>query len=166
MDGIKFGDQELSKDKTAGIMDTGTSLIYAPQDAVTKMTQSLGAQFVPQVGLYMMDCSTTVPDLEFTIGGNKVTIPGSDLILKDDSGAYCFYSIATMNVDFANMDEVATLDEELADGVMQQMNKFVGESAIPIPTGYDAWLVGDTFLRKVYTIYDYGKNKFGYAKLK
>ena len=156
----------MSKEKTAGIMDTGTSLIYAPQDVVMKMTEAIDAQFVPQVGLYMVDCSAAVPDLEFTIGGSKVTIPGSDLIVKDDSGAYCFYSIATMNFGAADMSDVVTLDEELADGVIQQMNEFVGESAIPIPAGYDAWLIGDTFLRKVYTVYDYGQNKFGYAKLK
>lgn len=166
LDGIKFGDQEMSKEKTAGIMDTGTSLIYAPADVVQKMTNSLGAMFVPQVGLYVVDCGTKIPDLEFTIGESKVTVPGSDLVIKDDSGQYCFFSVATMNFGAANMDEVTTLDEELADPVIDQMNKFVGESSMPIPAGYDAWLVGDTFLRKVYTIYDYGQNKFGYAHLK
>lgn len=156
----------MSSEKTAGIMDTGTSLIYAPADVVQKMTKALGAMFVPQVGLYTVDCATTIPDLEFTLGASKVTVPASDLIIKDDSGAYCFFTVSTMNFGAANMDEVTTLDEELADGVINQMSKFVGQSTMPIPAGYDAWLVGDTFLRKVYTIYDYGKNKFGYAKLK
>jgi hypothetical protein len=165
LDGIKFGDTELSKEKTAGIMDTGTSLIYAPADVVKEMTDALGAQYVPQIGLYTMDCDKTVPDLEFTIGASKVIVPGSDLIIKDDSGLYCFYSIATMNFG-VDMSEATTLDEELADGVIEQMNKFVGESALPVPEGYDTWLVGDTFLRKVYTVYDYGASKFGYAKLK
>jgi hypothetical protein len=162
---VKFGDQVMTEGKTAGIMDTGTSLIYAPRDVVATMTQALGAMYVPQVGLYMLNCNTNIPDLEFTIGGNKVVIPGSDLMVKDDSGTYCFYSVATMNFS-VDMNEVATLDEELADGVIGQMNSFVGESALPIPDGYDVWLIGDTFLRKVYTIYDYGQNKFGYAKLK
>jgi hypothetical protein len=165
LDGIKFGDQELTHDKTAGIMDTGTSLIYGPQDAVDKMTQAIGATYIPMVGLYTIDCSTVVPDLELTIGGNKVSIPGSDLIVKDDTGMYCFFTIGAMDMGLSMGDSV-TLGEELADGVIEQMNKFVGQSALPIPEGYDTWLVGDTFLRKVYTIYDFGENKFGYAKLK
>ena len=163
---MKFGDQKMSAEKTAGIMDTGTSLIYAPQVVVTKMVQAIGATFVPQVGLYMVDCGSTLPDLEFTIGGNKITVPGSDLVLKDDDGRYCFFTVSTMNFGAADTSDVATLNVELGDEIIQQMNNFVGESALPIPAGYDAWLIGDTFLRKVYTIYDFGNKKFGYAKLK
>jgi hypothetical protein len=166
LDKIKFGDQEVGKGRTAGIMDTGTSLIYGPQSAVQTMAKSLGGSFAPQVSMYMIDCSTTVPDMEFTIGGNPITIPGSDLVLRDDSGNYCFFTVAIMNFGEAAFDRVATLNEDLSDGVIDQVNRFVGSSALPVPAGYDIWLVGDTFLRKVYTVYDYGANKFGYGKLK
>jgi hypothetical protein len=61
----------------------------------------------------MLDCNTNIPDLEFTISGNKVVIPGSDLMVKDDFSTYCFYSVATTNFGI-DMNEVVTLDEELA----------------------------------------------------
>ncbi|EED90965.1 predicted protein [Thalassiosira pseudonana CCMP1335] len=131
MDEVRFGGNVVSSGKTAGIMDTGTSLLYGPQDIVMNMATSLGGQFLPQVQLFLIDCDTTVPDLEFTIGGMAINIPGSELM-----------------------------------SVVDQMNRLVGDPSSPIPAGFSTWLMGDTFLRKVYTIFDYGEQKIGYATLK
>ena len=149
-------------------MDTGTSLIYGPQGQVMPMAMKLGAQFVPQVSLFMIDCGTTVPDLEFTVGGKAVNIPGDELVVQDDSGSYCFFTVAIMQ--FAGSSDVDTLDEELEESVVHEMRDLAGPmgSTSPIPAEYhgNTWLMGDTFLRKQYTIYDYDNKKFGMADLK
>jgi hypothetical protein len=165
IDQVKFGSDVVSGSKTAGIMDTGTSLLYGPMQTVLQMGSSLGAQFVPQVNLFMVDCDSDVPDLEFTIGGEPYTISGSDLIVKDDSGEYCFLGVSMMNM-MGSEESAAlnteTVSEELADEIQQ---KLAGAGS-PIPYGYDTWLVGDTFLRQTYTIFDYENQRIGYAKLK
>jgi len=164
---VKFGDDAVSMGKTAGIMDTGTSLIYGPQLQVMQMTANMGAQYVPQVGLFLIDCATTIPDLEFGVGSQSYKISGDQLVVKDDSGQYCFFTVAMMS--FANDGEVDTLDEELDERVVREMADFAGEAPVnPIPPEYmgNTWLIGDTFLRTVYTIYDYDNKKFGLAELK
>lgn len=167
VDHVKFGDIVISTRNTAGIMDTGTSLLYGPQDAVMGMAKQIGGQFVPQVRMFMIDCNTQIPDLEFKIGGQPYTIPGEALTIKDSSGRYCFLGISIMNFGEENEATQATLAEELAEDVVEEVNRLVGATAeSPIPSGYDVWLVGDTFLRQIYTIFDYGNKRIGYAKLK
>ena len=166
MDKVTFGTQILSATTSSGIMDTGTSLIYAPKEIAAEMAKSLGGQFLPQVSLYMIDCEQDVPDLEFVIGGTPVVVPGEDLIIQDDSGMYCFFTVSAMNFGDESVGDVATLDEELADSFVDQVARFAGTSELPVPEGLDTWLVGDTFLRKIYSIYDYDNKKFGFATLK
>mmetsp|Transcript_8309 Transcript_8309/g.18615 ORF Transcript_8309/g.18615 Transcript_8309/m.18615 type:complete len:439 (+) Transcript_8309:97-1413(+) len=163
---IKFGDTVISKGKSGGIMDTGTSLIYGPQAQVMPIAKSVGAQFVPQVGLFMVKCGTVLPDLEFTIGGKALKIPGDKLLIKDDSGKYCFMGMAVMQ--FAEDSEVDTLGEELEEKVVGEMKNLAGAPVTPVPPQYqgNTWLMGDSFLRQFYSIYDYTNKKFGMADLK
>lgn len=165
MDKVSFGNLELSSGMSAGIMDTGTSLIYAPREIANKMAKSMNAQFVPQVSLYMIDCDNEVPDLEFIIGGKPITVSGEDLVLQDDSGEYCFFTVSAINFGEQDLEEVVTLDEQLAGNVVDQVSKLVGTNALPVPSGMDTWLVGDTFLRQIYSVYDYDNKRFGFATL-
>ena len=166
MDKVSFGGKEITSAKTGGIMDTGTSLIYGPQGQVMSIANSMGAQYVPQVGLFMIDCDTKVPDLEFTIGGQGYKITGDQLVVKDDSGEYCFFTVAIMA--FAGDSEVDTLDADLEEQVVEEMRKIHKEPSSPIPPEFagNTWLVGDIFLRTIYSIYDMDEKRFGMAELK
>lgn len=167
MDQVKFGDKVITTGKTGGIMDTGTSLLYGPTNQVMTMASSLGGQFVPQVGMFLIPCGSTIPDLEFTIGNTPYTVPGSNLQLKDDSGKYCFLTVAIMQ--FASEGtQLDTLEEELEEQVVQEMQDLAGKPVTPVPSEYagNTWLVGDIFLRQIYSIYDFDNQKFGIAQLK
>lgn len=161
VDRITFGGQAVSTSTSSGIMDTGTSLIYAPPTIAQEMATSLGGMYFPQLQLYMIDCNTAVPDLEFTIGGKSVVLPGNELILQDDTGAYCFFTISSMN--FGEQQEASTKD--LADEVVEQITKLAGTSSLPVPDNMDTWLLGDSLLRKIYTVWDFDEQKFGLADL-
>mmetsp|Transcript_27263 Transcript_27263/g.47258 ORF Transcript_27263/g.47258 Transcript_27263/m.47258 type:complete len:439 (+) Transcript_27263:113-1429(+) len=167
MDQVKFGDTVITTGRTGGIMDTGTSLIYGPKDQVMGIVKTIeNAKFLPQVGLYNIPCDTELPALEFQIGEEFYDIPGEKLMVKDDSGKYCFFTIAVMQ--FAANSESDTLDEELEEKVVDEINNLVGHPATsPIPSEFslNTWLMGDVFLRRSYTIYDYDNKKFGLAKL-
>ena len=183
---VKFGDKQISAGGSGGIMDTGTSLIYGPESQVQPMAASLGAQFVPQVGMFMVPCTTQIPDLTINVvdtqnekpiltGGKAVTIPGSALTIKDQTGQYCFLGIAIMRFagEASNVD---TLDADLKEEVVQEINHLTGNnpgtgvSGVigPVPIGMqgNSWLLGDTMLRQFYSIYDYEQKKFGIADLK
>jgi hypothetical protein len=168
MDEVKFGSKTISTG-TAGIMDTGTSLIYGPQDQVMTMARMLDAQYAAQVGLFLIDCETEVPDLEFTVGGKAVSVPGADLVIKDDTGRYCFLAVSIMQFGGAGADADNTLDGELEEEVVEGIKRrSVGSGGEPIPFEYsgNVWLMGDSYLRQFYSIWDYDNQKFGLADLK
>ena len=161
MDSIKFGDDVVAASPAGAIMDTGTSIIYGPEGQVRAMVAAIdGAAFNFMIGMYSLPCDATVPDLEFTIGGQAYPIPGKDLIIKDDDGSGCFLAVANMMFFGGGARDGAR--EELATGADD------GDGGGPIPVEFsgNTWLVGDYFLRHYYTIYDYDNEKFGLADLK
>jgi cathepsin D len=153
IDQVSFGGVPVSTiGESAAIMDTGTSLIYGPESQVSPMAEQLGGQFVPQVGLFLIPCDATIPDLEFTVGGKAVTIAGKQLVVKDDSGKYCFFGVAIMDIGVES----------------RVVENLAGTPSMPIPSKFrgNTWLMGDTYLRQIYTIWDYENKKFGIADLK
>jgi len=164
VDKVTFGGKTIADTNVAGIIDTGTSIIYGPQKEVTEMVQAVRGQFVPQVGLFLVDCDTEIPDLAFTIGGQETSIPGSQLMVKDNSESYCFFTIAVMNFGTGNMEGVETMDEELEDNVVDEMSRLSGGPSDL--TGRSTWLMGDTWMRQVYNLFDFDNNRYGIAKLK
>eukprot|EP00584_Thalassiosira_punctigera_P005285 CAMPEP_0172539184 /NCGR_PEP_ID=MMETSP1067-20121228/10441_1 /TAXON_ID=265564 ORGANISM="Thalassiosira punctigera, Strain Tpunct2005C2" /NCGR_SAMPLE_ID=MMETSP1067 /ASSEMBLY_ACC=CAM_ASM_000444 /LENGTH=445 /DNA_ID=CAMNT_0013324829 /DNA_START=87 /DNA_END=1424 /DNA_ORIENTATION=- len=168
MDQVKFGDTVITTEKTGAIMDTGTSLLYGPQDQVDQITSAFeGARYVPRLSLYNIPCDTDIPNLEFQIGGQAYNIPGDNLMITDDSNKYCFFAVAIMK--FAVSSEVDTLDEELEEKVMDEIKNLAGEAGqSPIPSEYkhNTWLMGDSFLRQQYNIFDYDNEQFGLAELR
>ncbi|CAH2221080.1 gastricsin-like [Pelobates cultripes] len=72
-----------------GIVDTGTSLLTAPQQVFSSLMQSIGAQ-QDQNGQYVVSCSSiqNLPTITFTIGGATFPLPPSAYVLQQNSG-YC-----------------------------------------------------------------------------
>ena len=164
VDQVKFGEKVVADSKVAGIIDTGTSLIYGPKEQVDGMVAAIGGRFIPTIGLNLIDCKTTIPDLSLTIGGHEVKIEGSKLMVQDDSKQYCFFTVAPMMFGRAH-EEGESVEEDMEEEVIDRMSRLVGEG-LPVPPGYHTWLLGDTFMRPVYNIFDYDNKKYGIAALK
>ena len=166
MDKVSFGDAVVTTARTGVIMDTGTSLIYGPQTQVEPMVQSIkGAKYYAQLGLYNIPCESDIPSLQFQIGGEAYVVPGDALKIKDDSGNYCFFSVAIMK--FAADSEIDTTDEVLEERVVGEIRTIAGVvSPIPEEFQHNTWLMGDVFLRRQYSIFDYENERFGLAELK
>ncbi|EJK62055.1 hypothetical protein THAOC_17352 [Thalassiosira oceanica] len=166
VDQIKFGDKVVADSKVAGIIDTGTSLIYGPKEQVAGMVAAIGGRFIPKIGLNLIDCNTKIPDLSLTIGGHEVKIEGSKLMIQDNSKQFCFFTVATMMFGFGSaQEEGESVEEEMEEEVIDQMSRLAGEG-LPIPAGYHPWLLGDTYMRQVYNVFDYDNQKYGIAVLK
>lgn len=77
------GEKTFCVDGCNAIADTGTSLIAGPTDEIKKLNEMIGA--TPIVGgEYTIDCNkiSTLPALDFNIGGKKFTLTGEDYVLK------------------------------------------------------------------------------------
>lgn len=129
------------------------------------MLASLGEfvlwKFNPKINLYQIQCDADVPDLKFVINGTDYVVPGDDLVFQDDSEQYCFFGVARMKSAATGEGDAGNtrLDKGTYDRVP-------GDNG-PVPPELvgNTWLVGDTFLRRYYTIYDYENERFGLAQL-
>lgn len=119
---------------TKAILDTGTSLLAGPTADVAKIAATVGAKpFFLNKKEYTIDCSkvATLPDMVFTMGGNKFTISGADYVIK--SGPICLFAMTGIDV--------------------------------PAPNG-PLWILGDVFIRKYYTVFDWENKRLGFAPVK
>ncbi|GAM90331.1 hypothetical protein ANO11243_083740 [Dothideomycetidae sp. 11243] len=75
----------------SAIADTGTTLLYVPDDAVNDYYSNIGsAQNSDQYGGYIFDCSETLPDFSVRIGSGTSTVPGSYINFQDNGDGTCF----------------------------------------------------------------------------
>lgn len=110
------------------IVDSGTSLLTAPSEVVAKIAKQVHAVEIIQ-GEYFVKCNyDTLPNIDFTIGGNVYSLAPSDYLVPD--GDICLLGIIGLD--------------------------------IPAPTG-PLWILGDIFMRKYYTVFDYDNKRVGFA---
>lgn len=121
-----------------GAVDTGTSLIVGPASAMSIINHRLGA-FELTKGIYTFVCEDAkrLPSVEFKINGKSYVLEPRDYIM---------------------VQQVETLlgTRHLC------VSSFQGHPA----ADNGVWIIGDTFLRKFYTVYDFEKKRVGFAKAK
>lgn len=94
--GYSVGGGSLTGESIAAIADTGTTLLYLPDDIVDAYYGAVdGAQNDQQQGGYTYPCSANLPDISFGIGGYTAVVPGSyvNYAPVDSSGTTCFGGI-------------------------------------------------------------------------
>lgn len=150
LDALTFGDETAELEDTGVILDTGTSLIALPSGLAEILNSQIGAK-KSWSGQYTIDCEKkkTLPDMTFTLTGHNFTIGPDDYIL--DVQGSCISSFFGMGqyllpVLFYRLADLALID-------------------IPEPVGPLA-ILGDSFLRRWYSVYDLGTNSVGLAKAK
>lgn len=83
----------ISGRQVSGIADTGTTLLLLDDDLVNSYYSKVsGANNDASQGGWVFDCNTNLPSFSFTVGGGKITIPGS-LINYGQQGNVCFGGI-------------------------------------------------------------------------
>jgi len=95
LDGVKLGGEPASDTKRA-IIDSGTSLLAGPTGDVKAIATKLGATLVMGKA-YAVDCSASVPDLTFTMGGADFVLTKQDLIIQQ-SGSQCVLGLMGIEV--------------------------------------------------------------------
>ncbi|KAK3330522.1 acid protease [Apodospora peruviana] len=144
----------LSNDKLAAVLDTGSTLSYLPEYMTSQIFTELGAVTESQVtGLTLIDCKylTSEPDLvvSFDFGGTAtITVPVWELVL-DLLADYQYLMPA--DIPF---DNVCVFGIQSTTGFEESQ---VVENATFA-------LLGETFLRSAYAVYDLDSHQIGIAQ--
>jgi len=141
LEGIKLGGQTIVA-QTAAIADTGTSLLVGPKDEVAKLISSLG---LPAGG----DSSNGVgTDAQATIPCDQAEqLPTLSFVI----GGKAFELSGPEYVLEFNLFGKS----QCAIGIMGM--------DVPPPAG-PLWILGDVFLSKFFTVFDFGHGRLGFAR--
>lgn len=80
---------------TSAIVDSGTSILTGPSDAVDAVAKKLGAKAFIE-GEYLIACDYTLPNLEFVIGGNTYSLSPEDYLIPD--GDICLLGLMALDI--------------------------------------------------------------------
>jgi len=134
LDGMTMNGTSLTQVNKA-VVDTGTSVMAGPTQEVARIASMVGATPVPiNPNEYTLDCST-LPSLPNLI----ITLGGKDYTLTPQQ-----YVI------------------EVHQGTQDACLFGMLGIDIPAPRG-PLWILGDTFIRPYYTVFDYQNNRVGFA---
>lgn len=131
-----IGVTRMSSSCKTAIVDTGTSLLAGPKAEVDKIAKSVGAFASPLGGQYILSCSSVSSLPDF-----EVSVAGKKFTLTGDQ-----YVMKVKMFGFP----VCLLGMMGID--------------IPAPRG-PLWILGDTFLRQHYTVFDVGGNRVGFGNI-
>lgn len=90
------GSEEIDTATPLAILDSGTTLLYAPDNVAA----AFNGEIVPQgyynetAGAYLIDCNATIPELAVTIAGTQFFFTREDLVYAYDlTGDVCLSSV-------------------------------------------------------------------------
>jgi len=135
-DSMTIAGKSFSTTMTA-IADTGTSLLAGPTADIKALAAQLPGVKPLVHGEYSADCS------------------------KIDSMPTLTFTVGSTSFTLEGKDYIL---QETAAGQTQCILGMMGID-IPAPAG-PLWIMGDVFLRKYYTVFDYGNKRLGFATAK
>lgn len=122
------------------LLDSGSTLMYLPDDIVQQIYNRIQAVYVEEVGAAYASCSLQNQDktIDFTFSGKTIKVPYNELFLDagtDRNGN----PLTFQNGDVACLFGIA-------------------------PAGDSSPILGDTFLRSAYVVYDLDNNQISLAQ--
>ena len=144
--GLSIGSTEPSSTTTSSslpapvLLDSGSSLVYLPDDLTTDVYNTVSAVYDSSAGAAYVDCSLANNDssIQFTFSGATISVPYNELVL--DAGT----NSAGQPLTFSDGTPACIF------GIA--------------PAGTSTPVLGDTFLRSAYVVYDLANNEISLAQ--
>lgn len=91
----KCKQKTVTTTKTAALLDSGTSLMSAPQNILQDMASFVNAFYSEKDQIYMLKCPPSDDDTEFhfDFGDLTIKVPLSNLILQPPQNGYCGFGV-------------------------------------------------------------------------
>lgn len=138
--GVSCGSTSVASDQAiAVVLDSGTSLTYLPDSITEAIYEAVGAEYDSGYGAAFVDCSlrSSKDTFNFTFSDPVISIPMDEMVLDISQGSS---SAAT----FENGEQACLF------GIA--------------PAGTSTAVLGDTFLRSAYVVYDLRNNEISIAQ--
>ena len=119
------------------LLDSGTTLTYLPEDTASTIYSTFGAKYSPQEGVAFVSCdlANTTDTLSFKFGSKTITVAMSEIVLEG--------------------------------GTSSTLDCYLGIAPESSPTGSSAgtsYVLGDSFIRNAYIVYDLANNQISLAQ--
>lgn len=113
------------------LLDSGSSLMYLPDDLVTSLYTQFNAQYDSSQGAAFVDCSLAndATTLDFTFSSPTISVPMNELVIV--AGYQRGQPVCILGIG---------------------------------PAGQSTYVLGDTFLRSAYVVYDLSNNEISLAQ--
>ena len=145
LSGLTLQDGGKNSSTTAGlpapvILDTGSSITYLPDDTAQVIFNALNAQFSPSQGAAYASCNLANENitLDFEFSSMTISIPITELLINPS------------DADTGNGQSFQSQDQLCLLGITSAQ----GEAAV----------LGDTFLRSAYVVFDLANNEVSLAQ--
>lgn len=142
----------------AAIIDTGTSLIVGPQSGVGPLLQ--------MIGNVNEDCSNVhqLPniDIKFTSGGPSFTLKPTTYVIGIEDGQ-CQLGIQG---DRTSTQTNFSIYSRIFDFDFLASSCSLTDLAFLLPASVPFWIMGDTFIRSQYTVFNREKNTVSFAPIR
>jgi saccharopepsin len=115
-------------------------------------------------GAYTVDCEKvpSLPDITFTFSGNNFSLPATDYIMQTQGTCISSFQGLDIPPPLGKTHHIP-LSKNTPCPLPPNVSFL---SAVLTSVSGPIWIIGDTFLRKYYSIYDLGKDRVGLAKSK
>ncbi|CAK7270808.1 hypothetical protein SEPCBS57363_004292 [Sporothrix epigloea] len=149
------------------ILDSGTTLSYLPSDVASSLFASIGAYTDNrETGYTFIDCDGP-SDLKVTLSlgrGATIVLPASQIVINAFQG---YQDIIPSNVPFSNACLFGFQDIGVASSASSSSSSSLASklSAIAAASAGGSYaLLGDSFLRSAYAVYDLTNNEIALAQ--
>lgn len=159
--------------KTKAILDTGATLVLLPGRVVTPIYAKLGVVSVTGIATPFIDCSgstkkdgkdnLTKTKFKFEFNGKTISVPLKEMIVNSFDDHQDIFKSSLLKSQFKDFDKVCMFGIANADDYKTQEPDPLGGSGSSSNEPEYA-LLGDTFLRSAYVVYDLARQEVAIAQ--